>query len=195
MRPDFLPSDLIVTPGAWSIRLCQQFPGEPKTWAGHIAGMATSLWVSEALLTVTNSPLDQWDAKHPKYEVWRNKSWTREQREAVGKGLLQSTGRLYGTLKLGAMLGDWLLSWGLTAVTLGMVKKELRLTRRPLSWMHLDEIPICSYHYGVEAEQGAGYKAWGPPRQLSPDDMHDYVKTHPNEWELIYKKGGPSSPA
>uniref|UniRef100_A0A6H1ZE20 Uncharacterized protein n=1 Tax=viral metagenome TaxID=1070528 RepID=A0A6H1ZE20_9ZZZZ len=195
MIPDFLPGDLIVTPGNWAVRLCQQFPGEPKTWAGHIAGMATPLWVSEALLTVTNTPLDLWDAKHPEYEVWRNINWTRDQREAVGRGLLESTGKLYGGLKLGAMFTDWLLSWGLAVATLGMVKTEVRLARLPLSWLRLDDVPICSYHYGVEARQGANYEAWGPPRQLSPDDMHDYVKTHPGEWALIYKKGGPSSPA
>lgn len=179
------PGDLLSTHGRWYIRLPQQMPGEPSTWAGHTAGASSEITVTEALLKVRTTPWVRWRQETEHYQHYRNRNWTDAQREAVGKALLAHEGELYGGLKLGAHFGDWLLSWGLAVGTLGLVRTQLRLARRPLSWMCLDHTPICSLLYSLAAYKGAGYRAWGPPRQQAPDDLDDYARTHPEEWVLI----------
>lgn len=187
--PELLPGDLIPCGGMWIVRFCQRTPGESSTYAGHLAGVSRPGWVNHALLTVTNEPLELFDANTPEYEVWRLKGLTMAQRVALGRAAEKATKKLYGPLKLGLHLGDWALSWGLAIGTLGLVKKDVKAFRKVLSWMKLDAAPICSLHWALNAYyEVLGYDAWGAPRQQSPDSMHDYMKAHPEQWKRVFKK-------
>ena len=152
-------------------------PGEEKTYAKHIAGMKTNNIVIEALTNVKETNSNNWIQKHKKFEVWRYKKLTEENKVKIFNYLDDKKGSIYGGWKLFFFAGDFLLSKIFR-------HDNFYLFRRVL---FMENFPICSWLYAY-AYDIIGYRFDGKnPNSLDPDTMHDIVKVDKN-WEMIYKK-------
>lgn len=181
-----LPGDIIFTAGEGVIRLTQRVPGEAPTKAGHVAGLVGPQTVLEARLTVQTKSIRRFKAETPTFWVYRRQALTPDQRDNLADALHEFSGRLYGGPKLLLHLGDWALAWARYGLTLGAWKGEAYAFRRLLC---LDAFPICSWVYARAYEKVLGYQFGVPAAEANPDQMLDWVESHPEEWELIYVQG------
>lgn len=181
-NPGGQSADLIISHGMSLIRFPQTEPGEAPTYAGHIAGLISPAEMFHAVSTVRRA---SWPAYNQPCQVWRHRHLTDQQRQAIVDAVLKFEGRPYGPLKLFLHLGDWALAWARYGLTLGRVRGEVWACRR-LS--RLDWFPICSYLWAHAWEEALGYQFGAPAERVNPDDMHDWVKQHPEDWELVYER-------
>jgi hypothetical protein len=65
-----------------------------------------------------------------------------------------------------------------------------RVTRRQVFFFrklnHNDRYPICSWITAFAYDRVLGYQFGVPPECADPDQIHDWVKAHPEEWELVF---------
>ena len=172
------PADLVLTHGFWLVRLAQTAPGEPPTWAGHVAGVVEPGRVLQALTWVREG---DWSAVSRPYQAWRHAGLTWEQRLAIAAEARKFKGRLYGAWKLGLQLGDNLLARGLHVFGHhGEVYAFRRLT-------FADAFPICNLVWAWPYEKAADYRFGEAARLTSPDDMLDWLQQRP-EWVLVHRE-------
>lgn len=181
-----LPGDLIFTPGTSVVRWLQRAPGEPPTKAGHVAGLVAAQVVLEARLTVQTKSIRRYKAETPGFWVYRKKGLTPEQRDALADALHEFSGNLYGGPKLLLHGADWGLAYLRYLASFGHLTGEVYLARRLL---FLNHFPICSWVYAAAYFKVLGYTFGVPPEMANPDQMLDWVESHPDEWELIYVQG------
>lgn len=184
-----LPADIITVPG-WA-NLCERFPGEQPTYAGHIAGLISSQYVLEALWRVVTRPWEKFQADHEELEVWRLKTITMEQAQAIADRAVDLfSGKSYAWWKIGLHLADWLFAWGTFGVTwvgtagLKPYKGEPHMFRKLI----VTDAPVCHFVWAEAYDCVAGYRFGVEPHEVDPDQMHDWMKAHPEEWELVYQR-------
>ncbi len=172
-----LPGDLLLCHNpsllGRAIRWAERSRGEAKSWANHVAGISSPGMVLEALWKVKEHPLSDLDPAQ--YQIWRHTGLSDDEREAVAAAALGYKGRSYGPLKLGLHLGDALLS----KVAGGSPYFFRRLAR-------MDDYPICSWVWACAYDKALGYQFGCDPEAASPDDMHDFVRSNPNDWSMIH---------
>jgi len=175
----FLPGDLIFCHGSnWisrAIRWAAEHKGDETPYANHVAGFISPTDIVEALWHVTRNVYAACGTGTSPNQVWRNKSLTAENRQAVAAQALTYMGRDYGTGKIVLHLGDALLTKAMG--------HEVYLFRRAAN---IDKYPICSWVWAEAYDKVLGLRFGLPPNEASPDDMQNYVKASP-EWEMIYE--------
>ena len=185
----FLPADLIFAHGSGLFRLFQTSPGEPTTWAGHVAGFGTPTEIVEALWHVRCKPWSEWAAHEQQYEVWRHTGLSFDERLGVADKALWFTNHTvhYGWWKLGVHLGDWGLAWARHGLVEGLTlghhgwEGEAYVLRR---LMFLDEFPICNWVWAKAYQEAIDYRFGVRAAWTTPDTMHDHVKESKG-WECV----------
>ncbi|GAB6125024.1 hypothetical protein [Humidesulfovibrio idahonensis] len=176
----FLPGDLSFRHGQGlipdAIRWAERKPGEPEAYANHVAGFTAPDMVTEALWSVQTRPYAQFNDGTP-FQVWRCMPLTDAQRQAVAAQALAYVGRDYGLLKIGAHLGDALLS--------RIMGRNVYAVRKLAS---LDRYPICSWVWANAYEKALGEKKFFgvEANEADPDDMHDFVSASP-AWAMVFE--------
>jgi hypothetical protein len=100
------------------------------------------------------------------------------ERLSISLSVEHQIGTCYGFTKIFTHLLDALIS--------KIAKKDICFFRGA----NHTKYPICSYLWAKAYYQYAGYKFnemdyW----EVSPDDMHDHILNHPEEWELVVSYG------
>lgn len=181
MTVKFETGDIIFVSGkSWfknAIAWFSRSPGEEKTYAKHIAGIKTPDIVSEAVTKVKETPTNKWIRQNKKFEVWRYKPLTEQDKEKIYNYIDNKKGSIYGGWKLFFFAGDFLLSKVFRHDNFYFFRRAL----------FLEKFPICSWLWAY-AYDTIGYRFdERDPNSLDPDTMHDIVKVD-TDWEMIYKK-------
>ncbi len=177
------PADILLTRGrGWLARAIRFFTrsfGEARTKVSHVAvvveaGPPEEAVIVEALSRVKRHPL--WARYGPPADVevavFRPLGIDGAQARAVVEAAEGYVGRPYGYLKIAAHLADWAL--------LGVYAFR-RLAR-------MDDYPICSWLV-AHAFKRAGIEFGTAPGAASPDDIHDWIETHPDRFREILPLG------
>lgn len=183
---DFNPGgqagDIVFTRGQGAVRLLQRTPGEPPSYAGHVAMLTSPSRCVEALTTVQ---AHSWMDDRRPCRVYRHRHWTPAQRQAVAAAMEGRLGRLYAPVKLILHAVDWALAWGRWALTLGLWSGEVVAARRLAV---IDRMVICSQAVADSVAEGAGYHFGTDPNAANPDSMEDWCRQHPQDWELVHER-------
>ena len=174
-----LPADLGFTHGsAWysrAIRWATRHRTEPPTYANHTFGIGRGLNIVEALSSVRQTALCEWELPG-EFEIFRHTSSPHHLRVAVAARAEHYTGYRYGALKILPHLLDGVL---------GKVAARDVYAFRHLCF--IPRYPICSWLWAW------AYDAYGvrtsacDKRYASPDDQHDFLVGSP-EWVLVVKR-------
>ncbi len=170
-----------------AIRFAERRPGDPAiynhvgivTSAGSVgprghAALTEALWrVRCGFVWYLYGPPA--GAARPSVAVWRPGFMPAEARRRVARVAVLSVGERYGWWKLGAHLGDAVLS-----VLLG---RDVRLLRR---FLFASSRPICSYLVADAFWRGAWYDFGVPPHTASPDDFDDWF-ARGRGWSLVFQ--------
>lgn len=156
------------------VRFFTQQRGEKATEVNHSAIITTAghirdVLVIEALLsTVEHNFWQKYAGSGMEVSIWRPRGLTEQQRRAIVFRAQRYIGFPYGGSKLIAHALDWLI---------GGKYFFRRLTG-------LSYYPICSWL--VAFSFAAGRLDFGvPPGAISPDDIDDYVRNHPEEYLCV----------
>lgn len=182
--PRFLAGDIIMFAGtgdlyskvgSWMMR----GPGEGPTYAVHMAQFLCSRRVLEMDFRVKIKSLDEVLKKGRGFEVWRCRTLSDAERQALTRQALVYTRVRFGMLKFLGHLFDTLIS--------KIVRKDIYLLR-PLVYGY----PVCSGVTAIAYEKALGYRFGVPPQCADPDQIHDWVKAHPAEWVRVFRLEGKS---
>jgi len=110
---------------------------------------------------------------------------TEQQREALDREALAYVNVKFGMLKFTAHLLDDLIC--------KLLHKEIFLFRRI---DHEDRRPVCSGITASVYDRALNYRFGVSPECADPDQIHDWVETHPDEWVRVFRlEGYPQRPA
>ena len=187
--PQFLPGDVILFAGegdlyskvgGWLMR----DRGEGPTYAVHTAQFIDPQRVLEmdfvgrikSLDDVLNRryKFDMW--KRRGFEVWRCETLTERQRRALTRQALAYLNVKFGLAKFGAHLLD------------DLIGKLLR--REFFFFRHIDpedRRPVCSGITASVYDRALHYRFGVEPECADPDDIYDWVTTHPDEWVRVFR--------
>jgi hypothetical protein len=115
--------------------------------------------------------------KHRGFEVWRCPLLTAEQRRALTREALRYVHVRFGFLKAGAHLLDNLVS--------KLLHRDVFLFR------HIDpedRRPVCSGISAAVYDKVLHYRFGVDPECADPDHIHDWVRSHPGEWERVFRR-------
>jgi hypothetical protein len=177
----FLPGDVIFfasksdLPGHLG-RWIAQSRGEQPTYAVHTAQFLDSGTILEMDLQVETRDFGKVLRRRRGLEVWRCRNLTTEQRQALTCEALVYSDTKFGCAKLVTHTLDGLIN--------KISRKEIFFFRR---LNHSDRYPICSWITAFAYEKVLHYHFGVPPECADPDQMHDWVTTHPSEWTLIFR--------
>lgn len=187
--PRFLAGDIILFAGRrdWygiASRWVMRIPGESPTYAVHTAqfvdadrylelDLVGKLRATEEILKKRQAR-DTWRGKG--FEVWRCRSLTVEQQEAVTQQALAYLGTRFGMAKVVTHLLDGLLS--------KVVRKEVFFFRR---LNHDQRYSICSWITAFSYDRALHYRFGVPPECADPDEIDDWVSSHPDEWVRVFR--------
>jgi len=173
------PADVFFTSNtAWYARAIAWFtryPGEKPTYARHVAWMGSRKNVVESWTRVISTPATDWIRKTPRFQVWRCKSLSPQQRWRIAVKIERKIGWSYPWWKIAFHAVDGLAG--------KVLRRDVRLFRR----MIVTPIPICS-GLGATEYHDEGITLGVDPLQINPDEFHDYVRKS-NQWEKIFEKG------
>ncbi len=177
--------DIFVTAGeaqiSRTIRVTTRSKGEPPTRVNHVGVIIRALLggdatIIEALSTVRLGRLSRYKDGRTKVAVYRRRNASgRSKAEFAGLAYMYR-GKKYGYLKIGAHLGDYLLS--------KIRGRDVYFFRR---MVRMDNYPICSWMVAFPAKK-LGWTFGNPPvdpRFLTPDDIDDEFRNNPGEWEEV----------
>jgi hypothetical protein len=176
------PGDVMLTRSrgivGWAIRTFTRRFGESRTKATHTgivveSGPIQTAVIVEALSMVRRHRLwDRYAGGTSEVAVFRPLNLSEEQIRAVVLKAESYVGRRYGYLKLIAHWADWLLQGAYVF---------RRLTTQ-------DDYPICSWVVAYAfAEVGKHFDV--EPGAASPDDIWDFVTTHPEYYAEVLPLG------
>lgn len=157
--------------GKWVVRSF----GEPPTYAVHVAQFLDAGRILEMDGTVKIKSLDQLLNGGRGFQVWRYARLTNQQREALDTKALAYLNAKFGLAKLFTHLLDCMIT--------KLARKDVFLFRR---LNHSDRYPICSWVTAFSYDRVLHYQFGVPPNGADPDQMHDWVTSHPEEWKCIY---------
>jgi hypothetical protein len=180
--PQFLAGDIILFDGqgdlyskvgAWMMR----GPREGPTYAVHMAQFLSSRRVLEMDFRVRIKRIEEVLHKHRGFEVWRCLTLSGQERQALTHQALAYTRVRFGMLKFCEHMVDGLIS---------------RAAHRDIFWLRrLHTVyPVCSGITSMTYDKALGYRFGVPPECADPDQIHDWLVAHPNEWVRIYRLGG-----
>ena len=110
------------------------------------------------------------------FVVWRGRTLTEPQRTAVTRQALAYVGAKFGMAKFLTHLLD-----GLATKVRG---REVFFFRR---LNHDQGYPICSWITAFAYDRALHYRFGGPPECADPDQIDDWVSTHPDEWVCVFR--------
>jgi hypothetical protein len=180
--PEFLAGDVVLCPsggkGDWMgqvIRSLQQTYGEDPTYATHTAQFIDSRTVLEMNYVVKVRTIEQFFEGRKAFEVWRCSSLTIQQREALAFQAKRYLNDKFGGVKLFTHLLDGLIN--------KVVHKDVFFFRR---LNHSDRYPICSWITAFAYDRALHYRFGVEPQLADPDQIHDWVESHSNEWARTF---------
>ncbi len=177
MSETLQPGDIFLTRGkgfiSKAIRFFSRGIGEPRTKVNHVGivvggGPIATAVVVEALSKVFEHPLmQQYGGTSHEVAIYRPQNIPPEDLAKIGAKAKSYVGREYGYAQIAMHFLDWML--------LGAyVFRRLGSDRYPIcSWVVAHAYAAAKYHFGVE------------PGAATPDDIWDYVTTHPNNYTCI----------
>ena len=179
--PEFMPGDVILCPGKRVIphiltRWVTQAHDEPPTYAVHTAQVLDAHTVIEMAAVVKTRSTPEFIRMRKAFEVWRCRALTPAQRQAVAQQARAYMGRKFGWSKLVTHLLD------------GIVNK---IAHRPIFFFrrlnHDQRYPICSWITAFSYDRAVHYQFGVPPEGADPDQIDDWVRSHPDEWVRIFR--------
>lgn len=186
--PRFRAGDIIVFAGQSDLysrvaRWIMRLPGEGPTYSVHTAQFISSRYVLEMdivgrIKTVDDvlnkrSKLDMWQRRG--FEVWRCRTLTHAQRQALARQTLAFRNRRFGGLAFLMHLLDGVISQA--------ARRDVYAFRR---LNHLDRYPVCSEITAMAYDAALHYRFGVDPDCADPDHIYDWVTGHPDEWEQVY---------
>lgn len=186
--PAFRAGDVILFAGQRDLysrvaRWIMRLPGEGPTYSVHTAQFISARYVLEMdivgrVKTVDDvlnkrSKLDMWQRRG--FEVWRCRTLTRAQREAVARQTLAFRNLHFGGRAFLMHLFDGLISKA--------ARRNVYFFRR---LNHLNRYPVCSEITAVAYEAALDYQFGVPADCADPDQIYDWVAQHPDEWERVF---------
>jgi hypothetical protein len=183
--PEFLPGDVILCAGKHDVpgvltRWATQAHDERPTYAVHTAQFLDARIVIEMcadVRVVKTRSSRKFLQRRKAFEVWRCRSLTAAQRQAVSRTALAYLGRKFGWSKLVTYLLDGLVN--------KVMHKEIFFFRR---LNHDQRYPICSWITAFSYDQAVHYQFGVPPECADPDQIHDWVSSHPAEWLRVFSR-------
>ncbi len=186
--PGFLPGDVILFAGRtdpygrlsrWLMRTGREGP----TYAVHTAQFLDAGRYLEldfvGKIRGTREILrprqahDLWQRRG--FEVWRCRTLTARQRDAVTRQARAYLGARFGMAKFLTHLLDGLLN--------KLLRREVFVFRR---LNHDQRYPICSWITAFSYDRALDYRFGVSPECADPDQIDDWVRAHPAEWERVY---------
>ena len=189
LLPTFMAGDIISFAGRpdWYGRISGWFmrtAGEGPTYAVHSAQFLDADRYLEldlvgkiratAEILRQHQPHDMWQRRG--FTVWRCRALTPAQREAVTQQALTYVGGRFGMAKFVTHLLD-----GLITKARG---REVFFFRR---LNHDQRYPICSWITAFSYDKALQYRFGVPPECADPDAIDDWVCTHLEEWECVFR--------
>jgi hypothetical protein len=186
--PAFRAGDIILFAGRTDLysrvaRRIMRLPGEGPTYSVHTAQFISARYVLEMdmvarIKTIDDvlhkrSKLDMWQRRG--FEVWRCRTLTHAQRQAVARPTLAFRNRRFGGLAFVAHLLDGLIS--------KTARRDVYAFRR---LNHLDRYPVCSEITALAYDRALHYQFGVPADCADPDHIYDWVTGHPGEWEQVF---------
>jgi hypothetical protein len=187
--PPFLAGDIILFAGRGDflsngVRWFERNRGEAPTYAVHSAQFLDPdrylelAWVEKIRTTgellKKRQAHDVWQRRG--FEVWRCRSLTAEQREALTQQALAYLGERVAIAKFITHELDGLIN--------KVVRREVFLFRR---LNYNDRYPICSWATAFSYDRALHYQFGVPPDCADPDHIHDWVNAHPDEWMRVFQ--------
>lgn len=178
--PAFLAGDIIFCPskgdlpgrlGRWAARA----RGEGPTYAVHTAQFVDAHTILEMDFVTQLRTLDKYIKGRKGFEVWRCPSLTAAQRKAVTAKALVYLNTKFGWTKL--------FTHALDDVINKLVRKEVFFFRR---LNHSQRYPICSWITAFSYDRALHYQFGVSPECADPDQIYDWVKSHPGEWVRVF---------
>jgi hypothetical protein len=179
--PHFLPGDVIFfasngdLPGYMGKWIAQS-RGEYPTYAVHTAQFLDAGTILEMDYRAKKQDLVQVLRRRRGFEVWRRQGLTTGQRQALAREALIYLDTKFGWAKLVTHAMDGLIN--------KVAGKEVFFCRR---LNHSDRYPICSWITAFAYDRVLQYRFGVSAECVDPDQMHDWVKSHPAEWSLIFR--------
>jgi len=178
MHAELQPGDIFLTRGhgflGAAIRFFTRSLGESRTRVNHtglvvVGGPAPDAIGVEALRTVQRHRLGDEYGGHPDdVSVFRPIALSRSQLKRVVARAESYVGRTYGYGKIVLHALDWALQGAYVFRRLGQ----------------MDDYPICSWLV-AQAYGAVGVHFGVDPGAASPDDIWDYVTSHPEEFARV----------
>jgi hypothetical protein len=178
--PMFMPGDIILCPGKRVMphiltRWATQARDERPTYAVHTAQFLSAHKIIEMEAVVKKRSMKAFFQLRKAFEVWRCNSLTLSQRQAISRKSLEYLGRKFGWPKLFTHLLDGLAN--------KVVHKQVFFFRR---LNHDQRYPICSWITAFSYDRALHYQFGVPPECADPDQIHDWISTHPDEWVRVF---------
>jgi hypothetical protein len=179
--PAFMPGDVIVCPGRLFLRhrltrWVSRSHDELPTYAVHTAQFLGARRVIEMDMVVKKRTTSEFLRIRGTFEVWRCDSLTPSQRRAVSRKSLEYLGRKFGWSKLVTHLLDGVVN--------KVVHRQVYFFRR---LNHDQRYPICSWITAFSYDRALHYQFGAPPECADPDQIHDWICSHPEEWVCIFR--------
>lgn len=111
------------------------------------------------------------------FEVWRCRTLTAEQRQALTREALRYVNMRFGFLKFTAHALD--------NVICKLLQRDVFLFR------HIDpedRHPVCSGITASAYDNALHYRFGVDPECADPDQIYDWVQTHPDEWVCVFRR-------
>ena len=145
-----------------------QSRGEQPTYAVHTAQFLDAGNILEMDYQAKTRDLDELLKSGRGFEVWRRRGLTAGQKQALTRKALVYLGMKFGWAKLVTHVLDGLIN--------KIVRKQIFFFR---GLNHSDHYPICSWITAFAYDRALHYRFGVPPECADPDQMHDWVKAHP----------------
>lgn len=187
--PQFMAADIILFAGRRDYygrlsRWLMRTSGEGPTYAVHSAqfldagsylelDIVGKIRTTQEILRKRQSH-DLWQRRG--FEVWRCRSLTDEQRDAVTRQALTYLGARFGMAKFFTHLLDGLVNKA--------INRDIYLFRR---LNHDQRYPICSWITAFSYDRALHYQFGVPPECADPDEINDWLSEHPDEWVRVFQ--------
>jgi hypothetical protein len=188
-RPRFLAGDVIVFAGQQDLysrvgRWFMRMDGEGPTYGVHTAQFLDGRRVIEMDIVVKIKTFEDVLAKRKQhdmwkrrgFEVWRNETLTAAQRQAVSRQALKFVNVHFGYAKFFAHMFDNLLY--------RVVRRDVYFFRR---LDRTNRYPVCSGVTSEAYDRALHYRFGVSPECADPDHIHDWLKSHPDEWVQVFR--------
>jgi hypothetical protein len=186
--PEFLAGDVILFAGQGDLyskvgRWLMRSGGEGPTYAVHTAQFLDSQRVLEMDMVAKVKTVEDVLNKRYKlnlwrrrgFEVWRFKLLTEEQRRALTEQALFYANVRFGAAKFGAHMLDDLIC--------KVAHRDIFLFRR----LDPDDYhPVCSGITASVYDRAIHYWFGVEPACVDPDQIYDWVTSHPEEWVRVF---------